>query len=270
MKLVLYSNGVFVGRPGKAFAGVNGRVGGVRGSVLGFSLASRRRLRRWLLSKCVAGCTMYGVTLTVPRPDDMSNVCDKFRNVFHRFRVSWVRCFPRCGFVWRVELQRSRVPHLHLISYHDSPVSSSDYLGLWFSSLSTDFLIPSLSAFARRGVLVELLDGSINSYRYICDHGSKAKQDQLGWIGRQWGIIGKGLFSDRLGSTFDIPDFLEIPFNRFLSKVCRFRVKSDCVFGSRLSRGRKKFSVAYLNENAVRRWLVFNGLKINSFHIPSH
>lgn len=267
MKLLIFRNGILCKRDGKAYSSVDGKVGSNRGKVLGFSLASRRRLREWLLRKCIYKCSLYGVTLTIPECECKYDVCDRFRRCWHRFRMSLVRRFPSSGFVWRVELQVNRMPHLHIISYHDSPVSSSDYLGLWFSAIKDDFTVPSLSSFARHGVRVDLLDGSINAYRYICDHGSKSKQAQLGWLGRQWGIVGKSRFSDRLSTPLEIPESLVPRFNRFLSRVCSFRVRAGCVFGNKIVHSRRKFRVCYVSDNAVRRWLNYYGVNINCFDV---
>lgn len=259
----IYTRGCLLNREGKVFpADSSNAIGGSRGLVTSFSYSSRLRLRKWLLTKCVVGANIYGVTLTIPECADKSNICELFRRSFHRFRMSFIRRFPRSAFVWRVELQVSRMPHLHLVSYHDSIVSSSDYLSIWYSSIIPDFSIPSLSAFSMHGVLVSPLDGSINAYRYVCDHGSKSKQAQLGWVGRQWGIIGRSFFKDCSFTSVDLPEYLESKFNRFLSKINSFRISAPCVFGSKLVRRRRKFSVAYVSDNSILRWLNYHGVSI--------
>ena len=54
------------------------------------------------------------------------------------------------------------------------------------------------------GVLVKWLDNSTDgAIHYLCDHASKHKQEQLGWVGRQWGIINRRNFDFSQGQELD-------------------------------------------------------------------
>lgn len=52
------------------------------------------------------------------------------------------------------------------------------------------------------GILVKWLGGSTDGViHYLCDHASKHKEEQLGWQGRQWGIINRRNFSFEYASA---------------------------------------------------------------------
>ena len=45
----------------------------------------------------------------------------------------------------------------------------------------------------KHAAMVEGYDPSRHWWRYVCTHAGKAKQAQLGWQGRQWGVINRHL-----------------------------------------------------------------------------
>lgn len=46
------------------------------------------------------------------------------------------------------------------------------------------------------GIVVKALDDSTDgAIHYLCDHASKHKKEQLGWKGRQWGVVNRRCFS---------------------------------------------------------------------------
>ena len=232
-----------------------------RGKVTCFSAHSRLRLRKWLLFKYVPDARMWGVTLTIPAQEDIDLAVRRFGVAVHRLRVYFVRRFPSCGFVWRVELQRSRMPHLHLVAYMNIDDVQSAFIGLWSDIVLPLFEVGSLSAFLRHGVVCKPLDGSIRAFRYLCDHGSKRKQAQLGWQGRQWGVVGRDFFVDRSSLRVSVGDSLNVRFERFLRRLVAFHVPKEGVpFGSRLVRRRGLNSVVYVNADTVARWLEYNDL----------
>lgn len=229
-----------------------------RGSVTCFSSHSRLRLRERLLSLFIEDSTSYGVTLTIPKTKISVDTSSSFRSVFHRFRTYFLRKCPRSGFIWRVELQKNKMPHLHLVSY----IRSNDdvrslFFSLWNDSVDGLFPIPDFQSFFKYSVHVSLLDNSIAAFRYISDHGSKRKQAQLGWRGRQWGIVGRSNFSSKDFQDFFLPSCLSNDFVRFVRKATSFSVKSSCVFGSRKIRRKGINAVNYLSSSSVRRWLKY-------------
>lgn len=268
MNIKIFKNGILVRREGKV---KSGSIGSKRGSVDGFSLSSRRRMREFLLCRSVKGSMLYGVTLTIPSPLDelkteeenrakREKIFLKFRVCLQRFFVYFKRRFPDSACVWRIEIQQNAMPHLHIVSYHFSFVSTSDYLSLWFSCISGVFSIPSLLNFSRYAVKVDLLDGRIAAFRYVCDHGSKHKRSQLGWIGRQWGVLNRSRFSDSTSLHYSIPDKLVPRFLRDVSRSVSSRFRCPCVFGSKIYRRKSRFKISYISELTILKWLRYYGL----------
>ena len=254
----LYGVGVNLGKkPVKvAFKG-----GGRRGKIGSFSSASRLRLRSALLSLRLLGGVRVGVTLTLPwHIDDWTSAMDDFRSVMHRFRVAWLRRFPNCGCIYRVELQVRGAPHVHLVSWHYADTLAElpeAYFTLWLNAVQ-DMRGGSLSSFARRGVCVDSRMDLIGSIRYLCDHGSKRKQAQLGYKGKQWGILGLANLSRWQGFPLEVSEREFLLLSRFLRRLSRFRVKAKCVFGSKLSRLKSLNRIVYCSDDTIIRFLKKN------------
>lgn len=193
-----------------------------------------------------------------------------FPETINRFGKNLQRAFPRSGCVWRAELQRRGAPHLHCVFW--LPGKERDYFD-WFApedfprykpEVLRRFSVAPLHArivdcWARAveqtcfvgdfealkafrmgyGVSVEPLLNRARYMRYCCDHLSKHKQEQLGYKGRQWGVVGKKHFEE-------IPPLViqdsQARFRlwRVLGKIRRSKEKADCVFGYR----RRKYHAA--------------------------
>lgn len=154
--------------------------GGKRGTVRAFSAASARRLRYTLLT---ARCDlpMYSMTLTIR---DYRDPVTWRRNV-----DAWAKRVTRSrsACIWRVELQRRGTPHLHIILWSRCPaVVRAAWLSVW--GVNGD---PDHEAHAVQ------YDPCTTSawYEYLAAHATKHKTDQLGWQGRQWGVVNRGLLS---------------------------------------------------------------------------
>jgi len=186
--------------------------GGVRGEVVGWSSASRRRMREWMLTHTtIAGMRSYGVTLTIPGP-----VLDpeKAKGVFAVFAHNLEK--SGCGAVWRLEIQKRGMLHWHLIV---GATSSPGIQEMWHAALKTlghevfDPPVPMLSSnpagimvhecsdrmswwgASKRAVQVDEGGDSGSWMRYMQDHTTKAKQEQVAInIGRHWGVIGRRFF----------------------------------------------------------------------------
>lgn len=198
----------------------------------------------------------YGVCLTIPLQADLGLAVDQFEKAVHRLRTYFVRDYPSLGFVWRVELQRNKMPHLHLIVFAPFGFNVLDiFLRLWRLIVCSLFVVPSLSFFLQRGVRVDKLDGNIRAYRYLCDHSGKRKQYQLGYVGRQWGVVGRSNFVCMPCYEFDLPECLRHPFYRFVRRLTSFSVKCPCVFGNKHIRRKRNNVVSYVCRDTVLRWL---------------
>lgn len=187
-----------------------------RGDIKGFSSASRRRLReRLALASHVSGKTsMLGGCLTIPGdvlpPENV-------RKIWHDFVKAWKYKTPDIPFVWRIELQTRKQPHWHVVVYapfERAKEAEENLYRLWGKVISSniDFgtlEIKTISGFGRYGVNTKCLDDSqaANIIGYLADHTSKHKQDQLGWRGRQWGIVNKAYLRENARTVATIsPD----------------------------------------------------------------
>lgn len=220
-----------------------------RSKILTFSKSSRRRMRDFMLRYSVPNMVRCGVTLTLPwktqnfdssLKDFEVDYLSEFEKVVHRFRVSWLRRFPDCGCVYRVELQLRKVPHLHLISFHrleDLSSLKDDYFRLWFLSLKKNLYGGKLSSFVKYGVDLDTQLSSIRALQYLSDHSSKSKQAQLGYKGKQWGVWGLLNFKLEHGYILKFSSVYQFNFfKRHIHKFRRFTIEHvPCVFGSKKS-----------------------------------
>ena len=84
--------------------------GGDRGAVKGWSSASRRRMREFLIEhKPADGLEVYGVTFTVPGPPITPQ---ESAHLFDHFSKNFVTR-NGCGMVWRLEAQKRGAVHWH-------------------------------------------------------------------------------------------------------------------------------------------------------------
>lgn len=238
-----------------------------RSKILTFSKSSRRRMRDFMLRYSVPDMVRCGVTLTLPwktQNIDSSlknfevDYLFEFEKVVHRFRVYWLRCFPDCGCVYRVELQKRKVPHLHLISYHrsfDIPHLRDDYFRLWLLSVR-HLYGGKLSSFSRYGVYLDTQLSSVRALQYLSDHSSKSKQAQLGYKGKQWGIWGRDNFKLLRGRVFHFDSYEQYYFfSRHVLRFRRFAIKNiPCVFGCKKSTAVSfSQSVQFLSKSTLKR-----------------
>lgn len=163
-------------------AGGGSLKGAKRGSVEGFSSASARRLRQYLATHVGEGIP-FAASLTLPYDLSPSD----FRSLFHRFCVR-----SSLPFVWRVELTKRKRPHLHVVGWSPSGVDGVfAFQVLWWDVVG---------AYIYRGgeehsCVVELLRGA-DWFKYVACHSSKHKGEQLGWVGRQWGVVNRSMMRD--------------------------------------------------------------------------
>ena len=184
------------------FSVVGCRVGGSkRGVVQGFTSASARRLRRYLVEWTGRdGWKCRGVTLTVPGPvvsdGEWRRVWQVYRNRLNRAGVAAI---------WRVELQRRLQPHVHLVGWYQGQ-GWTVFEEAWHAVVRgmgpcewKGEALPDRMAIAQASYRSCVSSTPLNRhddfvwFRYLAAHASKGKQAQLGWHGRQWGVIGRSL-----------------------------------------------------------------------------
>lgn len=174
-----------------------------KGDIKSFSQASARRLRETLaLAKPVdENQVPWGVTLTIPGPI-LSD--DQVRAIWRDFQAHYLqRKFWSNPVIWRIELQKRKQAHWHLVMW-----ARCIHPGIYYSPLAFDLArawrqcvckhIEPLEertafGFEEHGVKVQALSAASATgiIGYLCDHASKHKQEQLGWKGRQWGVVNR-------------------------------------------------------------------------------
>ena len=267
----LYEFGLLREKCGKSLGKSSGSATGEkRGRISCFSFDSRLRMRMALLSLEVPNSRRVGVTLTLPWPRIDSSVMDDFKAVMHRFRVAWLRAFPSSAAVFRVELQARGAPHAHMVAWQFFPFSSDlrdRYFLLWFKAVR-DLRGASFSDFARFGVVVDDVPNIGAAIRYLCDHATKKKQAQLGYKGKQWGILGKANMVSSVGISLPITEYQSVLLLRQIRRLSRFTVfespaatwhASPCPFGCKKVAGKRLNRVVYFKRDLVFRICRFFG-----------
>ena len=99
---------------------------------------------------------------------------------------------------------------------------------LWVNAVGSNLHGGKLEHFIEHGVAVDCLDALNTRYmfRYLCDHASKHKREQLGYKGKQWGIIGRNNLTTEETEPllpFESPRH-EVIFRRMLRKLTRYTI----------------------------------------------
>ena len=230
------------------------RKGGRRSAIITFSRQSAARFRR-LLAQIIGpkGWLCFGMTLTVPGPNITPEEWD-------RLWCAYCQRLRRIGYIaliWRIELQQRGQPHVHCICWSkDGP---DKIRTAWFEALgllgpyegpavtvrgvakvateknsenTQELMHVSHRAFwpgaCEHAVRIDSI-GSENDmgwWRYLAAHASKSKQAQLGWKGRQWGIINGRLLDRATPILIKLPKKTEAKLFRYMPKLSRCRFAS--------------------------------------------
>lgn len=238
-----------------------------RGKINSLSFGAVRRLREALAIYHIPFATTLGVTLTVPWRKPFEGCFDLYRKVFNVWQTSFRRAFPTVGGIFRHELQSRKMPHCHIVFYVPSYVDIDEFQGRVFSLWlrSVPIRDGSLRSFSKYGVNSKILDRLPGVFRYLADHASKHKQSQLGYEGKQWGIIGKKNLVLRSSSSCDLSPAVARLVVRQLSRIYRYCRKADCVFGYRHLKRRTIAKVCFFTPSTVLRVVSYYE---NFFKIP--
>ena len=182
--------------------------GGKRSGITGFTKQSAARLRRFCVENHVPNYVVYATTLTLHE----SVTPDQWRSIMQRYR-NMVKYRGGAG-VWRVELQKRKVPHLHCIFWLPTADDFWWVVHGWLkaSRQETD---KDAVRFGIRGRPVEDEGWII----YCALHN--AKPTQAGWIGKQWGVWNRGLFKNRPALRLGLSDGEHARFLRRLRAYSR-------------------------------------------------
>lgn len=223
--------------------------GGCRGDVVGWSSASRRRMREFMLThQPPPGYIVCGVTLTIPGPPLPP---ERAKELFHAFSHTSERegdCF-----VWRLEIQKRGQLHWHLIAGTKHP---ADFALRWWDAIkamgpetfdppyvqkSGNSYTSVTSRMALFGAFERACDVSQKGergawLRYMQDHNTKGKQEQIAVnIGRHWGVVGRKKFIESKAELdWAMTDPEKARYLRAHQRLATPSHKHECVFGRRL------------------------------------
>ena len=220
------------GKLGYIVKGQSGKWYGVKpptrqeGDITTFSRSSRSRLRETLaMAHLKRGGRFFGVTFTIPSPTDADILSsDKVRDIWSDFSQNiFPRTFSHSSLIWRIELQERGQADRHCVFYcsdDDAFVRNADFsisfelvcfelCSVWRKLIykrvdTVNWSEKTHLGFSDKGVDIKPLTSSA-IVGYVCDHGSKQKQAQLGWVGRQWGVIGRKNLSFEGESVVSVP-----------------------------------------------------------------
>lgn len=231
--LELFPDAVVKEQTGRLWPGKGG--GGKRGKISGLSEHAAARLREFLMTMEVPGREPWAVTLTkrvLVRPEE-------WRSLWMRFRQR-LRCCLTAA-VYRVELQRRLQPHIHAVAWllpwpeGDVTADQAEFAfvkenrDVWFHGwLNT--ITPAGADGKRIYDRAEYLHASHmrpveNSgwAVYQALHHAKGKREQLGWIGKQWGVIGRAFFRRRVAVQLELNLSQYWRFRRVMVRLLRAR-----------------------------------------------
>lgn len=216
-----------------------------KGDIKGWSKESRMRMRRFLMDyREREGWQNFAVTLTVPGPVMSAKAYKGLWDAFSR-RLSRKPLLM----VWRAEVQKRGALHWHCIVSLPQGRTKNDIFEIWWECIESlgafEDKEKGISGTSRMAVMgshghsccVEEEREGDCWWRYLCDHASKSKQEQIGQdIGRHWGVVGrKNAVQAVSDQIIRLTDDQVIKLDRFLRRLRTPRVKDDRdPFGYRL------------------------------------
>lgn len=167
-----------------------------RGGITTFSRSSSRNLREKLvrMPSRNQGFLNVGITLTLKKESFFSkeNEIEFFNKFWKNFRqriidnASKGRFTDKFFLVWRIELTKNKVPHFHIICFTQDRKDVVFLQDIWLKMVEKYYHYSPNREVACK---IQDITSSEAAYSYLSCHSSKHKKEQLGWKGRQWGII---------------------------------------------------------------------------------
>ena len=191
--------------------------------IMTFSRASALNLRCKLMTlPAVRG--VYGVTLTIDR--HYYKGPEQVRKFWALFCPLWKRRLEEgvsenTYFVWRIELQKNGTPHWHCIFCADTERDVLHFRRVYIEAVKMFF---GYDAPLEAAVNIRLLDDFGQAFGYVASHATKHKQEQLGWRGRQWGMlfrtpVAKELYKASVVSIKDIEAKLDAADEAYFKRL---------------------------------------------------
>lgn len=169
-----------------------------RGKISCFSRKSSRTLRDLLSRLQTDGKMVYAVTLTLPPVKELEVNWGKLVKRYREYLRN-----AKLGAIWRIELQRHKIPHLHLIAVANTIEDGFEYWFAWIHACKKLRDNDGISVILHKGFLeysvrIRYVKNRFKWMPYLIGHSVKHKIGQLGWQGRQWGVFNKDFikFSD--------------------------------------------------------------------------
>ena len=228
---------------------------GKRGKVVGFSMASARRLRHLLFG--VDYTDAVAVTLTHPLVMDCMKGPEAAFDALRKVRTR----LPLRSLIWRKEVQASGTPHYHCILFPadgvEPAVAAEMLVDAWIHECVKGFDAMQCFKDGMRADMVKahhdkrrpsivVMDGSCY-VRYILDHESKHKKEQSRTEGRAWGVWDRARLPRILPDDVELTDEEYWRLSRILRKATRYSLKCGCVFGWRHTKGRRARGVGVVD-----------------------
>lgn len=244
-KIRISANGVSLVFP-RVVTSSGGNIG-KRGKIKGFSRASARRLRNFLMG--VDYSNAAAVTLTHPP------VMTGMKGPEAAFvSLQWDKSNSRyCrSLIWRKEVTENGMPHFHCVLFpvegvgvvEASEMLVSDWIRHCLMGWDiSECFVQKVSAdmnkahHSKKRPSIQVLDGS-RYLRYLLDHQSKHKRVQANTEGRAWGVWHRKLLPLVVPEEWNLEDDEKLLARRILRKVTRYARKSDCSFGWKHTKGR--------------------------------
>jgi hypothetical protein len=276
----LYGAGVRLTAPNTGNTAKKG--GGLRGEIGGWSKASRRRMREFLMTNTLPETySLCACTYTIPGynlPLDLTS------SIWNKYGIYARRLGVAC--CWRVEVQKRGQLHWHCIAGIELPAEKAvkELKLLWhrvlrsFGSISYTCFGSVLDAIdtgeftgsrnlmdwpgaEKQSAHVDFSQDKNSSWlRYLHDHTTKSKQEQVGSnIGRHWGKINKSAFVPAQPlESIDLPWKVYSKVLRSYRRLCTPYVRCEgALFGRRrgytANRGKIGSAVYFCDPRTMKR-----------------
>lgn len=189
------------------------RGGGKRGEIDGFSPAAASRLRDFCVTREVPGRVPLSFTCTT-----------KGLMTPKQWRASWKRFRTRARaagvpFVYRVELQKRKAPHVHGVAWVNPVHQGHEEHRRLFWEGWLECVKEQDDPDSRRHAVDTRIIENHGWLVYIALHHGKHKGAQLGWEGKQWGVVGGEMFKRRAALTWQMTDGERYRFQRIMRRV---------------------------------------------------
>lgn len=184
---------------------------------------------------------------------------DEVRELWQRWRLDYLqRKWADIPFIWRIELQQRKQAHWHCVAWiplNHPKTARIDAPEQIKATIITEMIKDDWVAFVRNRLgsewgewthygaqlhacKVDLLKNTdaTNIVGYLADHTTKHKKEQLGWQGRQWGIVNKGLLEFEAVEQWEIsPEVHKRATRQFRRLQERLRARGGKYTGARIN-----------------------------------